>query len=472
MFKSVFTKYIAFISLLMTFSIALLALTVSSMLMSYDSKTDETNMTNTVDAVTAIMSDYSENGGKPDNNFKEIQSTVSTVVDITKIELYITDSNGNLMLTSDANIGIKVGEKLLSNAAVSEILSKGGSKYEVSTVDGLFSQTQINKIKTVSFDLNKYILLFSMIPKTNTMLSSAMVRTIVVAAVWILIASCMTAYVLFQRVLDPLKTLSDAAKSFAKGDFSKRVYVDGNDEIADTAAAFNNMANVLEKNEELRNSFLGSVSHDLRTPMTIIGGFVDGIRDGTIPEEKRDYYLGIISDEVRRLSRLVNSLLEISRMQTGEKKLNFSKFNISEKARQILISFEKKIDEKKLEIDFNNEEDITVNADADAIHQVLYNLTDNAVKFVNQGGNIKISIENRNKNCVISIRNTGDGIPKEEIPHVFDRFYKSDRSRGLDKNGTGLGLYIAKTNVVMHGGDMTVTSVAGEYTEFTFSLPL
>ena len=206
--------------------------------------------------------------------------------------------------------------------------------------------------------------------------------------------------------------------------------------------------------------------------MTVIAGFVDGIRDGTIPPEKQDYYLEIISTEVRRLSRLVNTLLEISRMQSGERKLNITHFNVSEKARQVLLSFEKKIDAKKIEIEFNNDEDVFVSADTDAVHQVLYNLMDNAVKFTPEKGTISVTIEKKEKKAHIRIRNTGEGIPPEELPNIFDRFYKSDRSRGLDKTGTGLGLYIAKTNINMHGEKITCKSKQNEYTEFEFSLPL
>ena len=159
-------------------------------------------------------------------------------------------------------------------------------------------------------------------------------------------------------------------------------------------------------------------------------------------------------------------------MQSGERKLNYTYFNVSEKARQVLLTFEKRIDEKRLEVEFNCPEEITVHADTDAIHQVLYNLMDNAVKFVNKGGKLTVTLEQRNKKVRIAVRNTGEGIPADELPHVFDRFYKSDRSRGLDKTGTGLGLYIAKTNINMHNGEISVQSKQGEYTEFVFTLPL
>ena len=163
-------------------------------------------------------------------------------------------------------------------------------------------------------------------------------------------------------------------------------------------------------------------------------------------------------------------------MESGAE-LKPSDFNLSETARTVLISLESKISKKSIDIEFDTgEDDIYVNADPDAIHRVIFNLMDNAVKFTHENGRISIKISTvsdgkKNRKALFAIRNTGDGIPKEELPHIFDRFYKTDRSRGLDKSGTGLGLYIAKTSIVNHGEDITVASVVGEYTEFKFTLP-
>jgi signal transduction histidine kinase len=237
------------------------------------------------------------------------------------------------------------------------------------------------------------------------------------------------------------------------------------------------MAESLNHIEEVRNAFLGNVSHDLRTPMTTIAGFVDGILDGTIPEENHEYYLNIISQEVRRLSRLVNTLLEVSRLESGTE-LNIADFNLSETARTVLISLESKISGKNIDIDFNSgDEDVFVTADHDSIHRVIFNLMDNAVKFTPDSGRISINVScvsdgKKKKKALFAIRNSGEGIPKDELPNVFDRFYKTDRSRGLDKSGTGLGLYIAKTIILNHGEDLTVNSVQGEFTEFAFTLPV
>jgi signal transduction histidine kinase len=452
----------------MTFSIALLVLTISTMLSSYSADSKSSLMNKTADSVVMAMETYYHYSGDGDIS-DSLVNDISGIAKISDSLVYVTDEKGTLLVTNDKNF--TAGDAMLGASTV-ENLKNSPDSYSISRMDGVFGEMRYNIIRTVTQnDGTTGIVVISSLTVRDESLSGPMIRTILVASIWILLASCMTAYILFQRIIDPLKKLSEAAKAFAKGDFKKRVFVTGNDEVAELTNAFNNMATVLEKNEELRNSFLGSVSHDLRTPMTVISGFVDGIRDGTIPPEKQDYYLGIISSEVRRLSRLVNSLLEISRMQSGERKLTYTYFNVSEKARQVLLSFEKKIDEKHLEVEFNCQEEITVHADTDAVHQVLYNLMDNAVKFVNPGGKLTVNIELRNKKARISIRNTGEGIPADELPHVFDRFYKSDRSRGLDKTGTGLGLYIAKTNINMHNEEINVQSKQGDFTEFTFTLP-
>lgn len=366
-----------------------------------------------------------------------------------------------------------MGSVLLPQTVISDV-TNNANLYELSNLENTFSEKRRNLFSVVRGDGGNVegLILVSSPSVGNPLLIGTMQKTMIAASLWVLLAAIIAVYVISQRISEPIKSIGKAAKSFALGDFSVRVDVTSRDEVGQLAVAFNNMAASLAKTDELRSAFVANVSHDLRTPMTVISGYVDGILDGTIPEEKRDYYLGIISGEVRRLSRLVNSLLEISRMQSGDRKLTMTNFNITEKARQVLLSFEQKIDEKHFEIDFNSPEDIFVNADTDAIHQVLYNLCDNAVKFTPEGGTIRFTIEKRDKKAFIAIRNSGDGIPEEELPYVFERFYKSDRSRGLDKTGTGLGLYISKTNVNMHGEELTVQSVYGEFCEFSFTLPL
>ncbi|MCC8023463.1 MAG: HAMP domain-containing histidine kinase, partial [Clostridiales bacterium] len=290
------------------------------------------------------------------------------------------------------------------------------------------------------------------------------------------IAACLLAFVgayfLSYRMLRPLHQMSKAVKQFSEGDFSYRVQVQGNDELSDLAQGFNEMALALATLEGSRRSFVANVSHELKTPMTTISGFIDGILDGTIPQEKQSYYLGIVSDEVKRLSRLVVAMLNMSKIETGDFQVKKREYDISEQIFRVLLTFEQKINEKNLEIvGMDQLSSVMVNADADIIYQVIYNLVDNAVKFTNVDGYISLSAVQEETRVVVRIKNSGAGIAPEELPKIFERFYKVDRSRSLDVKGSGLGLYLVKNMIELHGGQITVFSTENESTEFVFWLP-
>ncbi len=298
-----------------------------------------------------------------------------------------------------------------------------------------------------------------------------MTRTIVMTVIWILVASLIAIYGVSYSVTKPLREISRAAKDFSHGKYDTRVPVRGNDELAELAKSFNDLATVVQHREEMQNIFLSNASHDLRTPMTTIAGFIDGILDGAIPQEKQEYYLNIIKNEIKRLSRLVTSLLDVSRLQSGERKFDMKPFNICEVVSQTVISFESQIEQKQLDVECDFEDfDLIVIGDKDAINQVVYNLCHNAIKFSNEKSKYKITIKSVLDKVSVSIYNEGVGIPKEELPFVFDRFFKGDKSRGLDKTGAGLGLFISKTIILAHGEDLTVESEYGKYCMFTFTL--
>ncbi len=305
----------------------------------------------------------------------------------------------------------------------------------------------------------------------QTDIADDMMRSIVVSVIWISLCALVAIYGFSYSIMKPLRDISDATKDFSHGKYDTRVKVRGDDEIAELAISFNNLATVVQARDEMQNTFLSNASHDLRTPMTTIAGFIDGILDGAIPPEKQEYYLRIIKSEIKRLSRLVSSLLDISRLQSGERKFEMKEFNICELARQTVISFENQLEEKKLDVEFDFDDfDVNVIGDKDAINQVVYNLCHNAIKFSNQNGKYKVSIKNENDKVRFTMYNEGVGIAKEEIPFVFDRFFKSDKSRGLDKTGAGLGLFITKTIVEAHGEEIKVDSEYGKYCEFSFTL--
>ncbi|MBQ7284147.1 MAG: HAMP domain-containing histidine kinase, partial [Oscillospiraceae bacterium] len=252
-----------------------------------------------------------------------------------------------------------------------------------------------------------------------------------------------------------------------------RVKVEGADEVAHLAATFNNMAEFADKNETSRSNFVANIAHELRTPMTSIKGFVDGIIDGTIPPDKQDSYLKIVSSEVGRLARLTNSMLDISKLDSGEFIMNVSKYNIWDTISEVAFAFESRIENADIQVRGFEPTRMLVAADKDIIHQVVYNIVDNALKFTPNGGYIGFSVteEKGSDHITVKIRNSGDGIPQEALPYIFDRFYKTDASRSVHIKGAGIGMYIAKTLVNRSGGEIHVESELGEYTEFIFTVP-
>ena len=244
-------------------------------------------------------------------------------------------------------------------------------------------------------------------------------------------------------------------------------------EMDELAQAFNTMAESLAKSETRRQEFVANVSHELKTPMTTIAGFLDGMLDGTIPPEQHKHYMQIVSDEVRRLSRLVRSMLEISRLQSqGISEEKKRRFDLGETIGQVLISFEQRVSRKNLRVDVElPDRPVWTRADPDSITQVIYNLTDNAIKFCNPGGMLSIRLTTEGNKARVTVQNTGPTVSPEELPLLFDRFHKADKSRSADREGVGLGLYIVKTILNSHGEDISVTSENG-LTAFTFTLPL
>ena len=493
MFKSVFTKYITAFMVIIFVSFSVLILIVSAIVTNFSITTKRDLMEQTarniiinINYMLRFNVDF-DTIAESDPDY--ITHLLNTQAKNSNSVILITDNTGEIMFMSTEGRNQKhdlvlkdVPENIIRDVAA------GLDTYSYSSLEGVFNNRHMNYItfvtsnsdyrsalekegSVINYDDIECVIFIC----TSSMQVSGLVenvtRTTVILALWIFLVALIAIYLISEKITEPLKSMSKAAKSFAQGKFDVRVKVTGYDEVAQLAVAFNNMATSLEKNEELRKGFLANVAHDLRTPMTTIAGFVDGILDGTIPPEQHEHYLGVISSEVRRLSRLVASLLDISRIQAGDRKFNKTAFDICEMGRQILIAQEQRIDEKKLEVEFYCAKDkMFVHADVDAMHQVLYNLCDNAIKFADEGGQLKISITEKDKKVTVSLRNSGKGIPPEDLPFVFDRFYKSDRSRGLDKSGVGLGLYIVKTIIDQHNEEIKVDSEYGQYCEFIFTL--
>ncbi len=472
MFKSSFIKYITAFAAVMLVSFIMLSSMINTMIEKYvrEDKLDslEWIAESASDIAEAEMTGYS-------GTFSDFIGTSGTHVmeAVNRLSdrfvgtvVIIADTDGNVLLS---NATLSDGAKI-PDAALEQLRNEGKFVGNTENLSGLLLDNYIITARSVEnadgatvgsvFVCGAY--------SHHNALMVEMQKTVFMSSLWIMLAAIIAFYFICDRTIVPLRSMVSAAKDFAQGKLDTRVEVRGRDEIAELAVAFNNMAQSLENNEKMRNSFLSNVSHDLRTPMTTISGFIDGITSGAIPPEKHQYYLGVISDEVHRLSRLVSRLLDISRLES--RKFEFINFDICEMAWTILVSFEQKIEQKRLEVEFDTSRDkIMVHADKDTIHRVMYNLIENATKFANEGGRLSIKIKTEKNKVRITVFDEGKSIPAEDIPYVFDRFYKTDKSRGLDSTGVGLGLYIVKTIIDAHKEKITVRSEEG-FCEFEFSL--
>ncbi len=310
-----------------------------------------------------------------------------------------------------------------------------------------------------------------------TRMQSHLGRIILFSLFLVILISFGLSFTLSRRLSRPIKNIVSTAKKFAQGDFSSRVDIGKHAgriiEIDELTHTFNDMAESLEKSDSIRSNFISDVSHELRTPMTTIGGFVDGILDDTIPPERQRDYLVIVKEEITRLSSLLTSFLNITRLQADSRAFEPTVFDINETIRRTLVGFEAPIEEKEIRVNVLLEkESCSVKADMNSIRQVMTNLLENAIKFTENGGDIRISVTTRQQEAVISVYNTGCGISDDEQKLIFERFYKADKSRSLNRTGTGIGLYIVKDILSRHGKEIAVKSKEGEFAEFIFTLDL
>lgn len=386
-------------------------------------------------------------------------------------DMMLVDNNGKIIIST--NEGNNMNQYLVDKNILTQA-SKGVYK-EIGTLSGIYDQSHyIVGIPVKSVDGIIIGTVFACSDASSlTQFLAEITKMFLLSSLAVLAISFIIIYFTTDRLVTPLKEMVKATESFARGDFTVRVHVEGNDEIDKLAMSFNEMASSLATIESTRRSFIANVSHELKTPMTTISGFIDGILDGTIPKEKEEHYLRIVSDEVKRLSRLVRSMLNIAKIEDGEMSVNMCDFDINNLVCQTVFTFEQKIEEKQVDIIGLDAGKIMVQGDSDLIHQVVYNLIENAVKFVNPKGYIEVIYEDNRTdgNIYIGIKNSGTGFAKEEIPKLFDRFYKTDKSRSLDKTGVGLGLHIVRSIINLHNSDIIVKNSEGEYCEFGFCLP-
>lgn len=400
--------------------------------------------------------------------------SIGTVAKEDAVTVYVTDQDGVIQMVAGPDGEAAQVSGWMISSEVANKVRRTGSYAEVGQLGVLgdrSSYTVGTRVLNDQGEISAMIFVYSQ-DATAAGVVRHSTQTLVLILLITLAVALVLSFILSQHMTRPLKVIAAAAKEFAAGNFDVRVPEDNHCyEIDELAVSFNNMARDLDQLEELTRGFISNVSHEFKTPMTTIGGFVDGMIDGTIPVTQRDKYLRIIAEETRRLSRMVNRMLDAAKIQSGELILNPAPFDFSEMTSQIILSFEQKIEAKKLEVECDLDDRLMVMGDRDHLYRAVYNLVDNAVKFINEGGRLCLRAHPEGNFCAFSITNTGIGISPEDLPHVFGRFYKADRSRSMDKTGAGLGLYIVKNIINLHGGEIAVRSDGGE-TEFSFTLPL
>lgn len=415
--------------------------------------------------------------GSDDLDSFALGMSLSSIANSTGNHIFITDFEGRVVNCSDTvpicpHIGLLLATDVLDQIRVNGYIN------QIRPLGQMYMANRyVVALPISNDDMSETIGYVFVTNSVENMLGawSAFLSVAALVTFGVFTGALILAHIYSKRMARPLDEMASASRKFARGDFSVRVkqLEDPDDEMGALIDSFNKMADSLEKAEARRSEFFANVSHELRTPMTTISGFADGILDGTIPREEAEKYLLSIRDETRRLSRLVRDMLDISQMKAkvaepGRR----SAFDITELILQTLLSFESRASLKNLDVDPQlPENSIMVYADRDAITQVIYNLLDNAVKFASVGSCITLRLYKDNGKAYVSVKNCGEVIPTEDLPFIFDRFHKSDRSRSMDKSGVGLGLYLVKTIINSHDEDIAVRSENG-MTEFVFTLTL
>lgn len=465
--KSLFTKLMSTYFIILVISYSLVAIFLSFWFYDHYYKQRAAALIREGEMLSKIVIDYVED--RADND--DLKFELSVIDRFLNARIWLVDRYGFVYGYSGDEKDDVLG-KQLTNREISEVIS--GS---LIVKTGGFSEIVKTPVLTVGIPIyiNGHVQSAVFLHSPLDEIKSALKRVYFViwmSAFFAIVISAFIIYYFSEKILiKPLGRINYTAKSIAKGDFNQRVDINSDDEIGDLAVSFNYMADSLQNLENMRRSFIANISHELRSPMTSINGFIGGILDGTIPAEKWEYYLNIVHDEIKRLIRLINDLLDLARLESGEFSLSMGVFDINELIRQRIIKFEDRINKKNINVDvILIENKLNVKGDRDRIDQVITNLLDNAIKFVPEGGKIEIKTEIKENKLLVGVYNDGPPIPREEIKYIWDRFHKVDKARSKG-GGTGLGLSIARQIINQHRETIWVES-GDKGTKFTFTLSL
>lgn len=473
--KTTFSRLFAMSASLILLCLLMLGITFRLMLDKSLENEKRQTMHNSAQILADLAAAYDATG-ELEYRWGNFHICLTTAAMASESDMMLCDLDGSIRICSCQEMECLHIDMMVDQTLIAAVL-EDGEAFQESDLGGLYEAARFVEGIPVTSTVDEQTVGVLIVSAAGTEADRVSVQATTIffyVSVFVLIVALIMSYGMGRSQSNSILQVARAAAKFGHGELDARAAVGGRntEEVDELAMAFNTMAESLAASERQRKEFVANVSHELKTPMTTIAGFTDGILDGTIPPEQHRHYLQMISDEVRRLSRLVRSMLEISRLQSqGIAEDKKRRFDLCETVGQVLISFEQRVNRKRIHMDVElPERSVWTKADPDSITQVIYNLTDNAIKFCNEGGRFALRLQTDGGKARITIQNTGGTIAPEELPLIFDRFHKADKSRSADPEGVGLGLYIVKTILNSHGEDIYVTS-QNDVTTFTFTLP-
>lgn len=422
-----------------------------------------------------LASDYKSNLSNVTQPIPDIQTELENISEYLNVEIWIIDAEGNILLDSSNPNARYLAERAQPlKIEAFDISDFGNSFYQIGDYYDNFEEDTLTVFSTMTnnYKVGGYVLIHK--PMSVVLAQSDDIVDIVFLSVAIMfLCACIVLLVFTVVVYRPIRDITKGAERYAKGDFSQKIKVNSNDEIGYLANTLNYMGTTLNTMDDEHRKFISNVSHDFRSPLTSIKGYIEAMIDGTIPVEMQEKYLNIILFETERLNKLTQSILDLNKFGANGISLTITDFDINDMIRVTTQTFEGVCNQKGLSFDLLlTEKQLFVKGDASKIQQVLYNLIDNATKFSNKNTTIIIETSIQNEKVLISVKDSGIGIPSDSLKKIWDRFYKTDLSRGKDKKGTGLGLAIVKEIIQAHNENINVISTEGVGTEFIFTLPL
>ncbi len=417
---------------------------------------------------TLIANTYASDLYNSETSLDTVKKQLDALDTYLSATIWIINPSGRMVLNSSAPLDVE-------NEIVIEDFDPtitAGSYYTAGTFFDTFSEPMLSVFAPIasSYKVKGYVVIHTPMKAIQASCDSLLNISYILLVILFLLSLIILIF-FTEMVYMPLRKITEATEQYASGNMHYEFQVDSEDEIGYLAATLSYMASEIARSEDDQKKFVANVSHDFRSPLTSVKGYLEAMLDGTIPPEMYEKYLNIVLNETERLTKLTNSLLTLNNLNTKGILLNREDFDINQIIRSTAASFEGTCRQKAIRIELVlTGEAMYVNADMEKIQQVIYNLTDNAIKFSHNGSVIQIETNEKNNKVHVSVKDSGIGIPKDDLKLVWDRFYKSDASRGKDKKGTGLGLSITKEIIHAHGEHINVISTEGVGSEFIFSL--